>query len=166
MPGLSIFIHNFPLCWPFWVLPLLISHPFFSFSRKCCWKELQIWWRRSMGHHTITRLGAPILHSWVQLLLLDKNIHLNLPLCRTSFWSVPQILLKPCTVSPGIPARSQLSPALQLTVAWWASILMAASLGSASQSQHREIIKVLPFSESKGKHLIHLKGWFCWSGRS
>lgn len=88
---------------------------------------------------------------WVWLFVLDKNAHLNLPFCRTSFWSELQTLPKPCTASPGIPARSQLSPALRLTVAWWASIRMAPSLGSASQSQHREIIKVLPFSESNFK---------------
>lgn len=104
--------------------------------------------------------------SWVWLFLLDKNTHLNLSSCRTSFWSEPRTLRKLSTASPGIPARSRLSPAPQLTVAWWASILMAASLESAFQSQHREIIKVLPFSESKFKHLIYVKGWLCWSQSS
>jgi len=101
--------------------------------------------------------------SIVWLLLLNTNTHLHLPFCRTSFWSEPRTSLKPSTVSPGIPARSQLSPAPRLTVAWWASIPMAASSGSASQSQHRETIKVLPFSDSKYKHLMHLKDWLCWS---
>ena len=101
--------------------------------------------------------------STVWLLLLNTNTDLHLPSCRTSFWSEPRTSLKPSTASPGIPARSQLSPAPQLTAAWWASIHMAASLGSASQSQHRETIKVLPFSDSKHKHLIHLKDRLYWS---
>ena len=89
--------------------------------------------------------------------------HLHLPFCRISFWSELRTSLKPSTVSPGIPARSQLSPAPQLTAAWWASTHTAASSGSASQSQHREIIKVLPFPDSKYEHLMHLKDCLCWS---
>lgn len=53
--------YNFPLCLP--LFPLLILHSFFSLSRKCCWKELQILWRLCMAHHTITRLDAHILCS-------------------------------------------------------------------------------------------------------
>ena len=101
--------------------------------------------------------------SIVWLLLLNTNTHLHLPFCRTSFWSELRTSLKPSTVSPGIPARSQLSPAPQLTAAWWASTHTAASSGSASQSQHREIIKVLPFPDSKYEHLMHLKDCLCWS---
>lgn len=113
-------------------------------------------------NNQVRRWPLTLGRAWV--FALNKNAHLNLPFCRTSFWSGPQTSRKPCTASPGIPARSQLSPALRLTVAWWASIRTAASLASASQSQHREIIKVQPFPEAGFKHLLHLKRWFCVSG--
>lgn len=115
-------------------------------------------------HNNQVRCSYLGLH-WICLFMLGLMLT-SLPFCRTSFWSEPQILPKPSTVFPGTPARSRLSPALQLTVAWWASILTAASLGSASQSQPREIIKVRPSSGSKLKQLSHWNGWLCWSGKN
>lgn len=114
---------------------------------------------------------------WVWLFVLDENAHLNLPFCRTSFWSELQTLQKPCIASPGIPARSQLSPVPRLTVAWWASIRTAANLGSASPSQHREIIKVLPFLRVKIPNVLSIykvcsawaeggKAWFIYHQKS
>ena len=136
---------------------------------QCCvsFRCTEKWFRYTHTYISFFRLFFPPgyykIMSIVWHLLLNTNIHLHLPFCRTSFWSEPRTSLKPSTVSPGIPARSQLSPAPRLTVAWWASIHMAASSGSASQSQHRETIKVLPFSDSKYRHLMHLKDWLCWS---